>query len=76
MEPLTETGGDFSSPNAPRGTGGTMYKGPCKLKKIKKLKKTLEVGGWVKCPIGNLKNVKIYFYTLFYYVFGRAFESQ
>ena len=30
----------------------------------KKSKKTLEVGGWVKCPIGK-KNWKTYFYTLF-----------
>ena len=38
--------------------------------------KTLEVGGWVKWPIGNKKKWKIHFYTLFYYVFGRAFEHQ
>ena len=39
--------------------------------------KTLEVGGWVKCPIGNKKQIgKHYLYTLFYYVFGRAFERQ
>ena len=28
-------------------------------------KKTLERGGWVKCPIGYKKNWKIYFYALF-----------
>ena len=37
---------------------------------FQKSKKTLEVGGWVKCAIGNLKNWKTYFNTLFYYVLG------
>ena len=33
-------------------------------KKFKKSKKTLEVGGWVKCPIGNLKKLE---YKLIHY---------
>ena len=41
-----------------------------------KIQKDLEVGGWVKCPIGYKKKLKTYFYTLFYYVFGQALERQ
>ena len=51
-------------------------RGHVNKKKFQKSKKTLEVGGWVKCPIGKKKNWKTYFYTLFYYIFGRAFERQ
>ena len=51
-----------------------LLRGHVNKNKIKK--KTLEVGGWVKCPIGNKKNWKTYLYTLFYYVFGRAFERR
>ena len=44
-----------------------QLRGHVNKKKIKKSKKTLEVGGWVK---------KTYFYTFFYYVFGQAFEAN
>ena len=35
------------------------------VKKLKKSKTTLEVGGWVKCPIGNLKSGKHIFIHYF-----------
>ena len=45
-------------------------------KKIPKIQKDFG-SGWVSSvQLEILKNVKIYFYTLFYYVFGRAFERQ
>ena len=40
-------------------------RGHVNKKKFKKSKKTLEGGGWVKCPIGYKKNWKKYFYALF-----------
>ena len=40
-------------------------RGHVNFKKIKKSKKTLEVGGWVKCPIGNFKKLEnIFLYIL------------
>ena len=53
-----------------------MLRGDATKKKIEKSKKTLEVGGWVMCPIGNKNKLENIFYTLFYYVFGRAFERR
>ena len=35
----------------------TRLRGHVNKKKFQKSKKTLEVGGWVKCPIGNKKKI-------------------
>ena len=40
-------------------------RGHVSKKKFQKSKKTLEVGGWVKCPIGNLKKLEnIFLYII------------
>ena len=46
---------------------GNMPRGHANKKKFQKSKKTLEVGGWVKCPIGNnkkLENICLYIILL------------
>ena len=43
----------------------SRLRGHVNKKKSQKSKKTLEGGGWVKCPIGYKKNWKTYFYALF-----------
>ena len=42
-----------------------QLRGHVNKKKFQKSKKTLEGGGWVKCPIEYKKNWKTYFYALF-----------
>ena len=45
------------------------FRGHVNKKKFQKSKKTLEVGGWVKCPIGNKKkigkNIFIHYFITF-----------
>ena len=42
-----------------------VVRGHVNKNKFQKSKKTLEVGGWVKCPIGNKKKLEnIFLYIL------------
>ena len=45
----------------------TIHRGHVNKKKFQKSKKTLEVGGWVKCPIGkkNGKHISIHYSITF-----------
>ena len=44
---------------------GKLLRGHVNKKKFQKSKKTLEVGGWVKCPIGNKKKLEnIFLYII------------
>ena len=48
-------------------SGVPPLRGHVNKKKFQKSKKTLEVGGWVKCPIGNnkkLENIFLYIILL------------